>query len=334
MKKKLLLGLFIVLFLCGCEKTIPKLDNGSEAVVSFNNGTLISVNELYEKMKKPYATQIIIEMIDRKILVEKYSDKEEETNEYAENSIKSVRAYYKDENELLSLLNQYYGYTSIEEYKEGLKLDYLRNLAVEDYAKSKVTDSNIKKYYKNEVVGDREVSHILIIPDVKDNMTDEEKAVVEKEAEDRAKEVIARLKKGEKFEDLAKEYSSDEATKENGGSLGFINKGAYGSSEFDNEAFSLNIGAYSNVPVKTNEGYEIILVNSEKDKKKLEEVKDDIIATIAKEEISKNSSIQIDALIELRKEYGTDIIDDEINVNYNKYMNKLKDQALQNNTTN
>lgn len=335
MKKRILIVLLLTLTLCGCKKNIPKLNNGEEAVVSFKNGTLISINELYNEMKDRYATSILIDMIDTKILEDKYKDKLDEADNYVDNQIKSVKSYYTDENgkynesNLLKDLNSYYGINSIEEYEKMLKLNYLRNKAIEDYSKSKVTDSEINKYYKNEIVGDREVSHILIVPEVKDNMTDDEKTKEEEKALATAKEVIAKLKKGEKFEDLAKEYSNDEATKENGGSLGFINKGYNGSEEFDKEVYSLKIDTFSNTPVKTTSGYEIIYVKSEKEKASLEDVKNDIIEKISANNLSNDSTIQVNGLKSTREEYGVNIEDDDIKTTYNKYMNNLLDQALQ-----
>lgn len=335
MKKKILLVIVCVLALCGCEKTIPKLSNGDEAVVSFSKIEKISVNDLYNKMKDSYALQILIEMIDTKILENKYADALKDAESYTENYIESIKMYYTDENgkydeeKLKSDIKNYYGYTSVEQFKETVRINYLRNKAITDYAKSQVKDGDIKKYYNDKIVGDREVSHILIIPETKDNMTDDEKQTKLDEALAKAKEVIAKLKKGEKFADLAKEYSQDDNTKDSGGSLGYINKGSYGSDVFDEEVYSLKVGTYSNTPVKTNEGYEIVYVTNEKEKSALEDVKDDIIEKIAEENISKDSSLQIVALRELRKEYGLDIIDDEINTQYSKYMTNAYNNAIQ-----
>ena len=340
MKKKILVAVFMVMLLCGCEKTIPKLSNGNEAVVSFKNEDYyISVEDLYARMKNSYALNVIVDMIDTKILDDKYSDKKEDAADYAKSSLESVKTYYTDENgkfdeeSLISDLNQYYGYTALEQYEEALKLNYLRNFAIEDYAKSQVKESDIKKYYKEEIVGDREVSHILIIPEATDSMTSDEKAEAEDKALETAKDIIARLKKGEKFEDLAREYSSDEATKEKGGSLGYINKGTYGSTEFDNEVYALKVGNYSKTPVKTSEGYEIVYVTAEKDKQELDEVRDTIIKKLADDNLSNDSTLSVVALRELRKEYGVEIVDDEIEASYNKYMNNLYNQALENNSS-
>lgn len=329
MKKKILLIVAVVALLTGCGKTIPTLSNGEEAVVSFLDGSMISVNELYDKLKDSYATQILIEMIDTKILSAEYEDKLEDAEEYAKSYISSLKTYYVDEDgnydeaTLLSAINQYYGYSTLDEFQEGVKLNYLRNLAIDDYAKGQITDKEIEKYYKSEIVGDREVYHIQIIPDVTTTMTDDEKTEAENEALNEAKSIIAKLKKGEVFEDLASEYSDDEATKEDGGNLGFINKGDYGSDEFDNEVYSLEIGAYSTTPVKTTKGYEIIYVKSENEKAELEDVKDEIIETLANEKLEADATLQITALTELREKYGVDIVDSEIDKDYKDYVSDL-----------
>ena len=158
-------------------------------------------------------------------------------------------------------------------------------------------------------------------------MTDSEKKEKEEEALQEAKAVIAKLKKGENFEDLAKEYSDDEATKEKGGNMGSINKGSYGSDDFDKEVYNLKVGSYSNVPVKTSKGYEIVFVKSESEKESLEDLKDEIIETLRDQKISKDSTVQINAMTELRKENGVDIIDSELNKTYKNYIDRLLESA-------
>lgn len=339
MKKKIILLVAITTLLCGCGKTIPKLENGQEAVVTFKDGTKISVDDLYNNMKDS-ATSKIIEMIDKKILEEKYKDDLNSAKEYAESIINSYKYYYVDENgnfdenRLVTMLNQKYGYASLDEFQEATRINYLRNKAVEDYVDSTIKDKEIEKYYKDEVKPDREVSHIQIIPDVKDSMTDDEKKTAKEEALNEAKSIIAKLKKGEKFEDLAKEYSDDDATKENGGSLGKINKGTYGSDAFDKEVYDLKVGSYSNTPIETTKGYEIVYVTSEKDKKSLEDAKDEIKKAIREDKLEKDATLQVTAVTELRKEYGVEIVDTEINKNYEKYIDALTRSIKENDSSN
>lgn len=336
MKKKLLLTIAIVTLLSGCGKTIPTLSNGEEAVVKFKDGSMISVDDLYKEVKDQFATSVIINMIDTKILEEEYSDKVDESKEYAANYIESMKLNYVDENgqydesKLLNYIN-YYGYENIEDFQESIRINFLRNHGVEEYVKSTLKDKEIENYYKKEIVGDRDIYHIQIVPETKTSMTEDEKKTKEEEALNEAKAIIARLKKGENFEDVAKEVSDDEATKEKGGSLGFINKGTNGSDEFDKEAFSLKVGEFSNTPIKTTNGYEIIYVKEEKEKKSLEDVKDTIKEKLAEDKLEADATLQVNAITELRKKYGVDIIDTELNSKFDRYNRNVMDAAIQQN---
>lgn len=72
-----------------------------------------------------------------------------------------------------------------------------------------------------------------------------------------AQELLEKLKKGEKFEKLAKEKSVGPSAK-NGGDLGYFKRGDM-VSEFENVAFNLKIGELSDI-VQTDYGYHIIKV--------------------------------------------------------------------------
>lgn len=78
----------------------------------------------------------------------------------------------------------------------------------------------------------------------------------------KATKVLNRIKAGEDFAKLAKEFGSD-GTKEQGGDLGWFGKGAM-VPEFEAAAFELKAGELSNSLVKTNFGYHIIKVDEKK----------------------------------------------------------------------
>lgn len=321
MKKKILIISALAFLLCGCGK-VPKLSDGSEAVVSFDDNVMISVDSLYNEMKDRYAVSILIDMIDKELLFKEYKDKLEEAQDYADKSISSLKQNYDSEEDLLNAINSYYGYSTINEFKEYIELNYLRDLATTDYAKSQIKDKEIEKYYEDEVVGDIEASHILITPDVTDDMSDEDKEKAENKALETAKEVIEKLNNGEDFSTLAKTYSKDEATKDNGGALGKFNKGDM-VQEFEDAAYALKVNEYTKEPVKTTNGYHIILKTKEYDKKSLDDSKDSIISDLADKLINEDATISITAMTELRKNKGMKIEDSSLDSSYNKYINSL-----------
>ena len=77
------------------------------------------------------------------------------------------------------------------------------------------------------------------------------------EKEDEAKAIVAQLKAGAKFEDLAKKSSKDPGSAPNGGDLDFAAPGSY-VPEFSQAMTALKKGEYTETPVKTQFGYHII----------------------------------------------------------------------------
>ncbi|MDI6860794.1 MAG: peptidylprolyl isomerase [Caldisericia bacterium] len=116
-----------------------------------------------------------------------------------------------------------------------------------------------------------------------------------------ADEIYSRLLKGEDFARLAKEYSEDENTKENGGDLGEVAKGTKGDN-WDNIVFNLKKGSFSK-PFETDEGYEIVYVYDKIPfkKAKFEDVKDDIKKTL---ENQKRNELRNQWLSEKKNEFG------------------------------
>ncbi len=324
MKKKLLICLAVLGLTSGCGK-VSTLPNGNDALVSFSNTNLgISAGDLYSEVKGT-ALSKLIDMIDTKILLDKYPDKSSDADKYVNEQYDLIKTNFKDdkgkfdEEALKEQIYAYYGITDIDKFKDIIRLNYYRTEAVNDYAKKSVTDKQIQKYYDENVYGDISCKHILITPAVTDNMSDEDKTKADKEALQKAKDIIKKLKNGESFDDLAKEYSDDTSNKDKGGDLGYFNTGDM-LEEFEKAAFALKKGKYTTTPVKTKYGYHIILKTDEKEKPSLEDKKEEIIKTLASEAKSNDTALSINALVELRKEYGMNIEDDEMSKLYSTYI--------------
>jgi len=145
---------------------------------------------------------------------------------------------------------------------KGLDFGTFKNIISNDIVLQKMTEG-IKSGVTVKPEDMREVwaRHILIRPkvEIKENEKYEEaKARADEEAKKKALELLQRIKKGENFESVAKEYSSDKVSAAAGGDLGYFKIGTM-VPEFEEIAFSLKPGEVSDI-VKTEFGYHIIKV--------------------------------------------------------------------------
>ncbi|HHW19690.1 peptidylprolyl isomerase [Thermodesulfovibrio thiophilus] len=129
------------------------------------------------------------------------------------------------------------GLTKSEEFKkrmEEFKKITLINMLLEQELKAvqqDVTEKEAREYYdkhKDEFINptERRLSQIVV------------------KNEDEAKKVYEKIDKGEEFEKIAKELSTDEKTKASGGDIGFFKKGQL-NQQIENAVFSLRKGQVS-----------------------------------------------------------------------------------------
>ncbi|MEH6504064.1 MAG: peptidylprolyl isomerase [Cycloclasticus sp.] len=106
--------------------------------------------------------------------------------------------------------------------------------------------------------------------------------------EDKAKEVIDKLNKGEKFADLAKEYSTGPSASK-GGDLGWFTPQRM-VPEFSQAVLAMKDGKYTKQAVRTQFGLHVILRSGQREATPptFEEVRPDIIATMEQEHIRKH----------------------------------------------
>jgi len=324
--KKLLISLCLVLLLVTSCGKVPVLENGMEAVVTSKDGD-IAVDELYQEMKNTYALNTLINMIDLKLLEKDYPSSDEE-EDYIDSQLEQLEYTFKNSyyvnyySSFKSFAIAYFGVSDMNAVEKILALDYKKQIYTEDYAKTLVTDKEIEKYYNDKVIGDIKASHILIKADYETGASEEEINKAYEEALKTANEVLAKLKNGEDFAELAKTYSQD-GTKKDGGDLGWFNRGEM-VSEFEEAAIKLEKGKYTTSAVKTKFGYHIILKTDQKDKPELKDVKEDIIDTLSSEKISEDENITAKALIKLRKDKEIEIQDDTLKKQYKDYVDSIK----------
>lgn len=287
---------------------IAKLENGLEPVASID-GLTVTAEDLYEDMKEIYSVNNLLDIIDNKILEEKYPETDEMNTELNDQAEK----YY-------NMHNQYYGYSKEEfltkngfgserAFIEYLRLQYRRTQYTDDYIKEQITDKEIEKYYEDKVYGDINTKHILV--KVSSSATDEEK----KEAENLAKEIITKLNEGKSFDEVKDEYK-DKITYEE---LGYKAYNASLESAYMEAMQKLENNSYTKEPVQTSYGYHVIYRIDQKEKPALEDVKEEIITSLVSEHKSEDTSVQYKALEKMREDAKLKFTDTVLEKKYETY---------------
>lgn len=310
----------ICLLVTGCGNNAELKNN--HTIVKTDEGS-IKADTLYEKLRDKYGIAMLVDLIDHQLFDEKYKTDNEE-KETIDSQIEQMKSQYNnDQDAFEAAITQYLGVEDEDELRDMLSLEYKRNLAIEDYVKKSITDDEIQKYYDDEVIGDIKVRHILIKPDVTDDMSTEEKTEAEEKAKKKAEKLIKELDEGADFAELAKKNSDDTGSASDGGLIDYFNKDDNMDEAFLNASIKLEKGKYTEEPVKSSFGYHIILKVDQKSKPKLKKVKDDIIKTLADKKLNDDATLRYNALIEIRKEAGIEFKDDSLKKDYDELMDQL-----------
>jgi peptidyl-prolyl cis-trans isomerase C len=231
--KRIFAVIFILAALFACNKKPTESKEQKGAVLAKVGNAVITETDLERDLKSlpDYAQQIFQDEKGREKFLDELVKKEMLYQEAMKKGIDKTPEFAK----------------KVEEFKKLTLVSEL--LEKEIMAKSKVSDQEIKDYYdkhKDDFATTTQIkaSHILV------------------KTEEEAGKIEARLKKGEKFEVIAKKESIDKGSGKNGGDLGFFSKGQM-VPEFEKAAAGLKKGEVSS-PVKTNFGYHIIKVTDKK----------------------------------------------------------------------
>jgi peptidyl-prolyl cis-trans isomerase C len=170
------------------------------------------------------------------------------------------------------------GLDGTDDYKNQLELArqaiLIRQL-FENYRKANaVSDADVQAEYDKFVAanGGKEYKarHILV------------------EKEEQAQKILADLKKGQKFEDIAKKQSKDPGSGANGGDLDWAAPASF-VPEFSEAMIKLKKGETTSAPVKSQFGYHIIRVDDVRQAQlpKVEEVKPQIVQQLQQQRLQK-----------------------------------------------
>jgi peptidyl-prolyl cis-trans isomerase SurA len=158
--------------------------------------------------------------------------------------------------------------------------------------------------------------HLIKVVDVRDNRGDVIVAHImimnpadnaeNKDAADKGKNTIQdiykKLQQGEKFEDLAKQFSEDKSSSSKGGVLNRFGSGQLSSEEFENVAFNLTKESPVSEPFKSQYGWHIVKLIDKFSVKTIDEMQSDLESKVSKDDRSRLITASMNE--KLRKKYS------------------------------
>ncbi len=255
MSKKLSIAIAVcaaVFALAACAKKggQPGAANDNSSVLAVVNGTNITANDFKAEAAalNPYAVAALKDPKNKQKFLENIEDKQLIVQKAIDMGMDKDPKIVAD----------------LERLKDTLLLGQFVKKEVLD--KVNVTDQDAKAYFEQNKanLGSVRISHILV------------------PTEQEATDILAKLKAGQKFSALAKQYSLDDKTKDKGGDLGWVSWAQFGSASLKDTAFKLKPGEVSGV-VQSQFGYHIMKVT---DKKPAQESDFAAIKDVLKEQIA------------------------------------------------
>lgn len=243
---------------------------------------VITEEDFNKELQKRYGKQVLEDLVMIHVLGDKYAIDEKLVDEELEQLKEELGMQFE-------FILQQQGFDDLESFKEILYLGMLQREAALDGVE--ITDEQLMELYERK---SKEIhaQHIL----VRDLET--------------AEEVLEKVESGEDFSKLAKKYSEDMMSAEEGGDLGYFSAGTM-VTPFEEVAFSMEKGEISN-PVETNYGYHIIKLLDVREKDRdigsFDEIKEDLRNELLEDLVN---SIETQVKIEqMLKDAIVDIKDD------------------------
>ena len=297
MKKKIFAGavtLLSVAVLAACSNS-----EGKDIVTM--KGNTITVNEFYDQVKNNGAAQqVLLQMAIKDIFEEKYG-KDVKDKDVKDAFEKSKTAYGTAFAQVLAQN----GLTE-DAYKEQIRTNMLVEHAVKKAAEKELTDENYKAAFENYT------------PEVTAQ-------IIKIDSEDKAKEVLEKTKaEGADFSQIAKENSTDTATKDKGGEIKFDSSSTDVPDAVKKAAFALEENSVSDLVTVQNSQYSasyyiVKLVKKSEKSSNWKDYKDNLKKIIVAQKENDTSFIQSVVAQEL-KEANIKVKDDAFQSLFAQYI--------------
>jgi peptidyl-prolyl cis-trans isomerase C len=239
--------------------------------------------------------QILDRMIETELLYQDSRKKDIRVeSQTVDNQINDIKKRFPNEVEYQKAIKQMNLSEAVirEQIEKGLAINELVKTQIAE--KIKISDEETKEFYNANLdrfkqPGEVKASHILI--KVEADATEPQKTEARKKIED----IQGKLKKGDDFTALAKEYSEGPSSSK-GGDLGFFKRGQM-VKPFEDAAFALEIGQVSEI-VETPFGLHLIKVFDKKTAGVLayDEVKDRLEQHLKQQKVKQEVDLYLDEL--------------------------------------
>jgi peptidyl-prolyl cis-trans isomerase SurA len=206
---------------------------------------------------------VLRDLIDQQLLLEKGKDLGITADTEVVRKLDEMRKDMKlDSMEELEKAAQSQG-ISFEEYKQNLRNQIITQQVIgkEVGSRMAISKEDVQKFYeehKEEMAQPETIrlSEILVSTDLKANDTRDEARRLQ-DAQAKAEDLLAKIRKGSRFEEVAKK-DSDGSSASQGGDLGNFQRGTL-AKEIEGKTFAMNVGDMSDV-IRTKQGFVILKV--------------------------------------------------------------------------
>jgi len=258
------------------------LAGGDTPVVAVNE-TSITKDDLFTAMYQRVGPDVVDELVMRQLIVQKMDEQGLTVpDEDVQAEVDRITSNFGSPEKLQEALEQYH--MTLERLQEEIRIDLAAKKLIEQTVE--VTDDESRDYFEKnkeqyQIKEEVTARHILV------------------DTQEKAEELLAQLKDGADFAELAKKHSVDPGSRDQGGELGSFPRGRM-VKEFEEAAFDLEVDEISDI-VQTTYGFHIIQVTARQEAREVayDEVAEQIIDELTQE---KASAKRAEYLQELRDE--------------------------------